>query len=165
MRVIQYLPNSIVDGPGIRQVFYLAGCLHRCPGCHNPQSWNFEQGEIWTANEVETTIIKSSYPVTFSGGDPLYQSEELASICKYIHGTTNIWVYTGFTWEQIMENPGMKKVMPWIDCLVDGPFKQELKDERCLFRGSSNQRIIDAKESFRQGKIVLWRDGNYGEYL
>jgi len=158
MRVLGYLPNSIVDGVGIRQVFFLAGCPHHCKGCHNPQSWNPTGGENYTVEEIAIKALKSPYNVTFSGGEPLYQLTELNALMGLIKPNKSIWVYTGYTWEQIMENDALKSVLPLIDVLVDGRFEEDKKNPELVFRGSENQRIIDVQKSLKSGKVVLWEE-------
>ena len=158
MRVLGYLPNSIVDGVGIRQVFFLAGCPHHCKGCHNPQSWNPSGGEKYTVKEIVTKALSSPYDVTFSGGDPLYQLAELSLVMSLIKPKKGIWVYTGYTWEQIMENAALKSVLENIDVLVDGRFEEDKKNPELLFRGSENQRIIDVQKSLEANEIVLWEE-------
>lgn len=161
MRIIEYLPNSIVDGCGLRQVFYLAGCTHYCKGCHNPQTWNPNGGSEWSIGEVVEKALESPYNVTFSGGDPLYQINQLKSVCKQIRANKSIWVYTGYTFEEIMGNDSLRELIPLIDVLVDGRFDFAKRDTDLTFRGSSNQRIIDCKESLKKGDITLWRNGDY----
>lgn len=160
MRVLGYLPNSIVDGVGIRQVFFLAGCPHHCKGCHNPQSWNPSGGVNWTVEEVILRVVSSPYNVTFSGGEPLFQLTELNAAMSVIKPYKSIWVYTGYTWEQIMENDALRSVLPNIDVLVDGRFEEDKRNPELVFRGSENQRIIDVQKSLKENKIVLWEDAN-----
>lgn len=158
MRVLGYLPNSIVDGVGIRQVFFLSGCPHHCKGCHNPQSWNPSSGEWVTVEEIVTKALSSPYDVTFSGGDPLYQLTELNAVMSLIKPKKGIWVYTGYTWEEIMENEALKSVLEHIDVLVDGRFEEDKRNPELVFRGSENQRIIDVQKSLEANEIVLWEE-------
>ena len=164
MRILQYVPNSVVDGPGIRQVFYLAGCGHHCKNCHNPQSWDFNGGESWTVDEIVLKALNSPYNVTFSGGDPLYQLSDLKAVCANLKPNKTIWVYTGFTYEEIRGSK-LEEILPVIDVLVDGRFEEANKNDKLLFRGSSNQRIIDVKQTLETGTLQLWKNGSYGEYL
>lgn len=158
MRLVGYLPNSIVDGEGIRQVFFLAGCPHHCKGCHNPESWNLLNGEKHTVQEIVSKALSSPYNVTFSGGEPLYQLTELNACMSLIKPHRGIWVYTGYTWEQIMENEALKSVLPNIDVLVDGRFEIDKRNTDLRFRGSENQRIIDVQKSLKENKLVLWEE-------
>lgn len=155
MRVIDYTPNSIVDGTGVRQVFWLAGCPHHCEGCHNPETWNPMVGKEMSQLAVYNKALKSPYDVTFSGGDPMYQCTDMIMLLKHLHKRKNIWMYTGYTWEEIMEDPFKRGLLPYIDVLVDGRFVKELADPTLKFRGSSNQRIIDVQKSLANKKIVL----------
>ena len=158
MRVLGYLPNSIVDGVGIRQVFFLAGCPHHCRGCHNPESWCLTGGEEYSIESIVNFAKNSPYDVTFSGGDPLYQIDELKAVIGQIYQNKGIWVYTGYTWEEIMESDTLKSVLPYIDVLVDGRFEEDKKNPELVFKGSENQRIIDVQKSLKENKIVLWED-------
>lgn len=158
MRVLGYLPNSIVDGEGIRQVFFLAGCPHHCKGCHNPESWNPNGGTNYTVEKIINVTIRSPYDVTFSGGEPLYQLTELNSVASVIRPRRSVWVYTGYTWEEIMENDALRSVLPNIDVLVDGRFDESKRNPELTFRGSENQRIIDVQKSLKEGKVILWEE-------
>ncbi len=135
----------MADGPGLRTSIYCAGCAHHCPGCHNPQSWDFAGGREMTVSELFDLIVSDEFSnVTFSGGDPLYQVEAFTELARRIKTETGktIWCYTGFTYEEIASNPRLAAILPYIDVLVDGPFIEELRDPELHFRGSSNQRII-----------------------
>ena len=156
MRIIDILYDTMVDGPGFRTSIYFAGCLHYCFGCHNPQSWDMHSGKEWTVEQVLDKIKEHPFAdVTFTGGDPMYQANELIPLAKEIHklGKT-IWCYTGFTFEQCFEDIWMNELLHNIDVLVDGPFIQEFKDKDLPFRGSGNQRIIDIQKSLVLGKVV-----------
>lgn len=146
MRVLSVLNESVVDGPGIRTVIFTAGCPHRCPGCHNPESWNPRGGEDVPVEDLLTRIEQSGWDgVTVSGGEPFLQPEALARLvdgCKVLQ--KNVWVYTGYTFEQLqgMDDEYVTSVLDRADVLVDGRFEQPLMDRSLRFRGSSNQRII-----------------------
>lgn len=143
IRVIDIVEGTAVDGPGLRTSIYLAGCAHRCPGCHNPQTWDFNAGEDMTVDELIEVITKADFNVTLTGGDPIYQAEALIPLAKKIreYGYT-IWLYTGFTFEQLQDMPIAMQLLEYIDTIVDGPFILEQRDTSLQFRGSSNQRII-----------------------
>ncbi len=148
----------MVDGPGFRTSIYCAGCRHACPGCHNPQSWDFSGGRAMTTEEIMRVIVADPYAnVTFTGGDPMYQPEGFAELARAIHERTqkDIWCYTGFTFEQLLGNPRQRALLEQIDVLVDGPFVKALRNDELIFRGSSNQRIIDVPRSLEEGCAVL----------
>ena len=145
IRILDILEETMADGPGFRTSIYCAGCAHHCPGCHNPQSWDFMGGREVTVEELLEVVKADEFSnVTFSGGDPLYQVEAFTELARRIKEETgkNIWCYTGFRYEEILEDPRLSQILPYIDTLVDGPFVSELRDPELHFRGSSNQRII-----------------------
>lgn len=147
MKVLSIILDTVVDGPGLRASVYLAGCKHRCPGCHNPQSWNFDAGQEMTVQEIVDKLVESGHKkFTISGGDPFYQPENLYNLVREIKTripNSDIWCYTGFTYEELqLKSDCTGLALRYIDTLVDGPFIQDLRDENLKFRGSSNQRII-----------------------
>ena len=153
--------DSIVDGAGIRSVIWFQGCGHDCPGCHNPETHNFKGGVLRTVASLEKEIKALEYQdgVTFSGGDPMYQIDALCELARYVKECgMNVWVYTGYTWEELMEiakeNPKYLEALQYVDILVDGRFVLDLRSFDCEFRGSSNQRIIDVAKSLEKGKVV-----------
>jgi len=159
IRVLDILEDTMVDGPGFRTSIYCAGCRHQCPGCHNPQSWAFDGGREMTTEQIMKIIEADPYAnVTFSGGDPMYQASGFAELAREIHKRTNkdIWCYTGFSFESLI-NPEQRELLELLDVLVDGPFIEKLRDTDLLFRGSSNQRLIDVQASLYKGKVVLWQ--------
>lgn len=163
IRVLDILEDTMVDGPGFRTSIYCAGCRHACPGCHNPQSWAFDGGREMTVREIMAVITADPYAnVTFSGGDPMYQAAGFAELARAIHQHTNkdIWCYTGFTFESLITQQ-QRELLAELDVLVDGPFVEKLRDPDLLFRGSSNQRIIDVPASLYAGQVVLWNEKSY----
>ena len=162
--------DSIVDGPGLRTVIWTQGCSHHCPGCQNPQTWDFNGGGLVPIEMVKEAIdeLEGQSGITFSGGDPMFQPEactELAEYCK--SKGYNIWVYTGFTFEELLKLSKKKPIyldfLENIDVLVDGRFILEEKDLNMLFRGSRNQRIIDIPKTLKSGKVVLFDENEYNE--
>lgn len=144
LRVIDIVEGTSVDGPGLRTSVYFAGCRHCCEDCHNPQSWDFKAGRDMTVDEIMSVIVSNGFNVTFSGGDPFYQpTDELTELARRIRteGLT-IWAYTGFLYEELLENPEFGPLLKEIEAVVDGPFVKSLRDASLIFRGSSNQRII-----------------------
>lgn len=156
MRILN-ITETIVDGPGLRSSIYFAGCSHRCKGCHNPESWGFDGGEYITPQQLFNKIkdFASTKNITLSGGDPIQQpKQELIELLKLLkEDNFNIWVYTGYAFEELD-----KEILSYIDVLVDGKFIEELKSDSCIYRGSTNQRLIDVKAS--KDKIVEWNSKN-----
>jgi anaerobic ribonucleoside-triphosphate reductase activating protein len=151
--------ESVTDGPGLRTTIFFQGCSHACPGCHNPQTWSFSGGTQYDLEDFirqlpDTPLIKG---VTLTGGDPFYQPQSAAIIAhEYKKRDKDIWVYTGFTWEELLSGAKteMLELLKTCDVLVDGPFIQAQMDLTLPFRGSSNQRLIAVQESLKSGKIV-----------
>lgn len=155
-------PDSIVDGEGIRTVIWTQGCPHNCLGCHNPETHDINAGASVDIEEVKEIIdgLEGQDGITFSGGDPFMQAEECAILAKYARSKGyNIWAYTGYTFEELLHLSTVKKeiidFLKQIDILVDGRFVLSKKSYNTLFRGSSNQRILDVKESLKQKKAIL----------
>lgn len=155
-------PDSIVDGEGIRTVIWFQGCSHNCYGCHNPEAHDFKAGFDKDVDEIVDELKKLEFQdgVTFSGGDPMFQPEALLYLLKEIKKLNlNSWVYTGFTFEELLELSKKKEIYADIlnntDVLVDGRFEMDKRSFNVVFRGSSNQRILDAKKSYKQGKAVI----------
>ena len=145
IRILDILQQTMADGPGFRTAIYCAGCAHACPGCHNPQSWDFAGGREMTVDELLAIVKEDEMSdVTFSGGDPFYQVEGFTELARRIkeETTKTIWCWTGFTLEEIEADARLSQLLPWIDVLVDGPFILEQRDPSLRFRGSPNQRII-----------------------
>ncbi len=142
-KVLDIIKGTTVDGPGFRTAIYFAGCRHQCPGCHNPQSWDFNSGKEMTLSEIMEIVEEEDFDVTLTGGDPLYNPEKIAILAKRIKETGHtVWLYTGFTIEEILSSESLSLPLPYLDTIVDGPFIQSLRDPDLQFRGSSNQRII-----------------------
>lgn len=146
-RILDIRRGTSVDGPGLRTSIYFAGCNHACPGCHNPDSWDFNAGELTPLQTLIEIIKEEDFDVTLSGGDPLMHPEDIEILTRAIKRETgkNIWLYTGYTIHEIRLSPILRKGISYIDTIVEGPFKSELRSEELRFRGSSNQRIINLR--------------------
>lgn len=153
--------ESLVNGPGMRRVFFAQGCRHNCDGCFNPETHDFLGGEEKNMDELIEDVLKNKMikGVTFSGGDPIEQADKFAYMAKaFKNAKLNIWCYTGYTFEKLLEkmkeDNGVSNLINNIDVLVDGKFEADNKKDGLRFRGSSNQRIIDIKESLKNGEVV-----------
>lgn len=150
------------NGDGLRTVLWVSGCIHHCAGCQNPCTWNENDGVPFDekAKEELFTYLNEGFiqGITFSGGDPLHPAnrEEIGKIIIQIPSEKDIWLYTGYTWEEVvaMELPYLSK----IDVLIDGEYQEEVRDVSLKWRGSSNQRVIDVKKSIEENKVVLFCD-------
>lgn len=141
--VLDIVAGTSVDGPGLRTAIYLAGCRHHCRGCHNPQSWDFLGGEEMTLSQLLERIEAEGFDVTLTGGDPLASPEKAARLAREIkEAGYGIWLYTGYTIEEILDNPILSNAVKDVDVIVEGRFVEALRDPDLLFRGSSNQRIM-----------------------
>ena len=162
--------ESFADGPGVRAVLFISGCHHKCKGCHSPETHSFTYGTLVTdelIDKINEELIKRPFlsGITLSGGDPMYignvdQVYELILDIRKTLPNKTIWLYTGFTYEEIMESNDeiMKKrqeIIKNLDVLIDGKFVEDLKNLNLKWRGSSNQRVIDIKKTFESNKIVL----------
>lgn len=159
IRILDIIEDTTVDGPGFRTSVYCAGCSHACPGCHNPQSWDFDGGHVMTTDTILKVIMADPFAdVTFTGGDPMYQPKAFAELARMIRQQSDktIWCYSGFTFETLLHRSDTRALLEQLDVLVDGPFVQSLRNEELLYRGSSNQRLIDVQASLLQGKVVEW---------
>lgn len=145
LRVLQIVPGTSVDGPGLRTSVYLAGCSHGCPGCHNPASWDFRAGTAMTADQVAATVIAHGFNVTLTGGDPLQHADlaELTRLVELLRAEgLKIWCYTGYRYEELQDRPDLMPLLGMFEAIVEGPFIRELRTLDMPFRGSSNQRIM-----------------------
>lgn len=155
--------TDIANGPGVRVSLFVSGCRNRCKGCFNPETWDFNYGEIFTVKEL-LEITDALYPdhisgLTILGGDPMEPEnikvvEALCTVVKTSYPDKTIWIYTGYKYEDLKD----LEIMEYIDVLVDGPFIESKKDISLKFRGSSNQRIINIPATRRFGKIILWEE-------
>lgn len=160
MRYHNITKDDMLNGDGLRTVLWVAGCSHGCKNCQNPITWDICGGITFdeAAKEEIFAELRNDYVsgITFSGGDPLHMQNrgEVGELIQEIHEKfpdKTIWVYTGYTWEEVMDLPYLKMV----DVLVDGEFVEELKDVTLHWKGSSNQRVIDVKKTLATGEVVL----------
>jgi len=160
IRIMDIMHSSSVDGTGFRDVLFVNYCPHRCEGCHNPKTWDKANGKDVTLEEVYDDLMESSFTnVTFSGGEPFEQADELSVLAQAIKdGGKSIWIYSGYTFEEIMADEAKAKLLKLCDVLVDGRFDKNKTELNLKFKGSTNQRIIDIKKSLSAGEIVLFDD-------
>ena len=160
IRIAGIVPESFVDGDGIRYAIFMQGCLRNCYGCHNPETHALDGGRLMDTDEIISALKKNPLldGITLSGGEPLLQidaANELARAAKNLG--LSVWCYTGYTFEELPPEAG--PLLENVDVLVDGAFVENLRDLELQFRGSSNQRIIAVKKTREQKKIVLWNGG------
>ncbi len=169
VRIADCIDESFVDGEGIRFAIFLQGCPHRCEGCHNPKTHDFDGGYIFNTKQITEKFKKNPLisGITLTGGEPLCQikaSTEFAIAAKNLK--LNVWCYTGYTYEyltnekflknEFFTHDEIKNFLSYVDVLVDGPFILSQRDLTMRFCGSKNQRLIDIKKSFEQKKIIAW---------
>ena len=163
IRIAGIMREPIVDGPGVRFAIFCQGCPHNCPGCHNPETHDFEGGRNVSIERLLEEIDRDRLlkGVTFSGGEPTCQAESFAALGEEVkkRGLT-ITLFSGYTYEQLLkragDEPALKKLLYLTDLLIDGPFIEAEKDLTLPFRGSINQRLIDMNRTREKGDIVLW---------
>ena len=161
MNYLQIEKTSVANGPGVRVVLWVSGCKVRCKGCQNPESWDFFAGKLFDEDAKQELFdaLDKQYirGITISGGNPLDQAGEIFYlICeiKRKFPTKDIWLYSGYTYEDLRQSREKMKVVVSVDVLVDGPYIEEQRDITLKFRGSKNQRLIDVKKTLEQDKIV-----------
>lgn len=153
--------HSSVNGPGVRYVLFFQGCPHHCRACQNPETWAPRAGTESDTDDVIRQILATRYldGVTLSGGDPLWQPEAARAIAKASREAgLSVWTYTGWVYEDILAGRAGRAdiVLPYLDVLVDGPFVLAKKDGTAIWRGSSNQRLIDVQKSLAEGRTILF---------
>ena len=160
MRYHNITKDDMLNGDGLRAVLWVAGCSHGCKGCHNPITWDICGGLPFDEAAKEELFLELEKPyisgVTLSGGDPLHPKnrEEIGALVTEIRERfpeKTIWLYTGYTWEEISDRP----FLPLLTVVVDGRFVEELKDSALHWKGSANQRVIDVKKTLESGSVVL----------
>lgn len=158
--------DSIVDGPGLRLTIFTQGCLHHCPGCHNPQTHDPDGGSWADTDDILAAAAENPLldGITLSGGDPFLQPIPCLALAEGAHKIgLNVWTYTGYTWEALLEENDAEKLalLKETDVLVDGPFLLAERSLELRFCGSRNQRLIDVKKSLAEDKVVLWEEPSY----
>lgn len=166
MRYHNITTDDMLNGDGLRVVLWVAGCEHHCAGCQNPLTWDHNNGLYFdnaAMQEIYSELDKDYISgITLSGGDPLHPANRdytldwiARSVKKMFYKT--VWLYTGYLWEEVKDLPGMK----FVDVLVDGPYREELKDVNYPWAGSTNQRVIDVQKSLELGSVVLYKTNGY----
>lgn len=163
---------DMMNGDGLRVVLWLSGCNHHCHNCQNPQTWDANSGipydkeaDIEISAELNKDYISG---ITFTGGDPMfeYNLDNVYDLCGYIkklYPNKTIWIYTGFTWEElqstnIYRNDERRLILKYCDVLVDGRYVESLRDTNAKWRGSTNQRVIDVQKSLQSKQVILYCD-------
>ena len=156
LRVLNIIDGTSVDGIGLRTSIYFAGCSHHCEGCHNPQSWNPDGGYDISVDELMEHIVENDLDVTFSGGDPMLQIDQVTELARRVKALgKNLWCYTGYRFEAIKSSE-LSKILPYLDVIVDGRFQNDQRDVTLRFRGSANQRVIDVQKSLGDEIVTLY---------
>lgn len=162
IKVAGIVPDSVVDGPGVRYVIFTQGCFHKCPACHNPDTWDPHGGEEKRIKHIVKDIKKHPYVtgITLSGGDPFLQAEKCADLVKQVKSKykMSIVTYTGDLYEKLLQSTDkhVQELLRQTDILIDGPFVESKKDLNLPHRGSTNQRIIDVQKSLKNKETILY---------
>lgn len=152
--------DSVSNGVGLRMVLWFQGCFYACQGCHNPDSWHLDGGQVYLIDDVVNEIKKHSHNngITLSGGDPLLQSQALKVLLpKLKELNLNVWLYTGDVYDNLIKKPSFQALVKYIDVLVDGPFVESQLDLNLEFRGSKNQRLINLPKTLENNEITLYK--------
>lgn len=167
MRYASIRNLDISNGEGVGVALFVQGCPFHCYNCFNPQTWDFNSGEEWNddvRNDFLNIIQQCEYSdrITIIGGEPLCEQNRfdvgiLINDIKTQFSRKSIWLYTGYTWEELINDMSLFNIIRFVDVLVDGRYVDELRDITLPFRGSSNQRIIDVQQSLKQDKVVLYQ--------
>lgn len=160
IRILDIKYGTSVDGIGLRTSLYCAGCVNRCPGCHNPQSWDEQGGQPIAVEDLLRLIIDADMNITFTGGDPMLHPEGFIALAQLIrqHTDKTIWCYTGYRYEDLLRHPVRRALVELCDVLVDGPYIEAERDLTLHFRGSRNQRVIDVRQSLQSHSVCLLLD-------
>lgn len=162
MNFAQIRKYDVANGPGIRTTIFVTGCTHKCHNCFNEDYQDFDFGDPWTQKETDEVIedlkLDEVKGLTVLGGEPFQNEVDLLQVLRDIKKEVqkDIWIFSGYTYEEILKDQDKKKLLEECDILVDGRFVEALKDLNLRFRGSSNQRIIDVQKSLNENKVVLF---------
>ena len=161
IRIAGVIKESTVDGPGFRYVIFTQGCPHHCEGCHNPETHDMNGGKLESITTLVDDIKKNPLlkGITLSGGEPFMQAKKLVKLLSLLDlNRYTVMTYTGFKYEYLLENAdennGFLELLKLTDVLIDGKFELALKSEKAKFRGSTNQRAIDVKNSLKENRII-----------
>lgn len=158
---------SVSNGLGVRTVLWVSGCDVHCKSCHNQSTWDFNSGIPFTDDTMQEILYDLSKPyikgLTLSGGHPLDPHNapkvlEIVKRVKMVFPNKDIWIYSGYVWENIIKDETLREILKYTDVLVDGAYVDELRDISLPFRGSSNQRIISVQKSLAENKVILWQE-------
>ena len=163
-------PIDVANGPGIRVSLFVSGCTHACPGCFNPEAWDFGYGQPFTKDEEDAILTHLARPyvkgLSLLGGEPFHPSNQAAVLAlvkrvREAYPGKDVWCYTGYLYEDLLSGKvgeHSRELLEQLDVLVDGPFVLEQKELSLRFRGSANQRLIDVPASREAGTVVWWND-------
>ena len=170
MNYAQLRPIDVANGPGVRVSLFVSGCTHACPGCFNPEAWDFGYGQPFTGDTAEQVLAALAKPYVkgFSllGGEPFHPQNQKPVLDLVVQVRArfpdkDIWCYTGYLYEDILAGrvgEYGRALLEGLDVLVDGPFVEARKDLTLRFRGSANQRLIDVPASLQRGQVVPWAE-------
>ena len=159
--------DDMLNGDGLRVTCWVSGCSIECFNCYNPQTWDFNSGIPFTDDTMQEILYDLSKPyikgLTLSGGHPLDPHNapkvlEIVKRVKMVFPNKDIWIYSGYVWEDIIKDETLREILKYTDILVDGAYVDELRDISLAFRGSSNQRIIDVKKTLDSNEVILWQE-------
>lgn len=171
MNYCELKTNDIANGPGVRVSLFVSGCDRHCKGCFQPETWDFEYGKLFdneVFREIDRQLDREEIEgLTILGGEPLHPKNikvvtAIVSVIKTFHPNKTIWIYTGYTFEELMDRIETVEIFFHTDVIVDGAFIEEQKNLTLEFRGSENQRIIDLKKTFDNNKVTLWENPQKG---
>ena len=166
MRYAQIRSMDISNGTGIGVSLFVQGCHFQCKDCFNSETWDFSGGKPWTEDSKKIFLISvlRTYieRVSILGGEPLADEnfQDVLDLVQTIHEKfpeKKIWIYTGYTWENLLNDSQKKEILPYINILVDGRFETDKKDLSLKFKGSSNQRVIDVQKSLENKEVVIFK--------